>query len=93
MNGSLLSKVSNVTTPGTKSSEFLVTVLIIVADVSLAWAGTIGDGTAAKYGVIGSVAYVISRGLAKYETRPVGTAPSAPAPVPPAATTTPTATP
>ncbi len=93
MSGSLLTKLSVVTTPGTKSSEFLVTVLIIVADVSLAWAGTIGDGTAAKYGVIGSVAYVISRGLAKYETRPVGAAPSAPAPAPPTTLAPPTGKP
>ena len=77
-------KLSNLTTPGTRSSEFLVTVLIIVADVCLAWAGTIGDGTAAKYGLIGSVGYVISRGLAKYETRTVPAAPPAP-PAPPAA--------
>ena len=77
-------KLSNLTTPGTRSSEFLVTVLIIVADVCLAWAGTIGDGTAAKYGLIGSVGYVISRGLAKYETRTVPAPPPAP-PVPPAA--------
>ncbi len=86
-------KLSNLTTPGTKSSEFIVTVLLVVADVALAWAGTIGDGTAAKYGVIGSVAYVVSRGLAKYETRPVAAPPTDPAPVPPAATTTPTAAP
>ncbi len=75
-------KLSSLITPGTKSSEFLVTVLIIVADVCLAWAGTIGDGTAAKYGLIGSVGYVISRGLAKYETRPVPPAPSVSSPVP-----------
>ena len=76
-------KLANLTTPGTRSSEFLVTVLIIVADVCLAWAGTIGDGTAAKYGLIGSVGYVISRGLAKYETRTVPAPPPAPAPAPP----------
>jgi hypothetical protein len=69
-------KLSSLITPGTKTSEFLVTVLIIVADVCLAWAGTIGDGTAAKYGLIGSVGYVISRGLAKYETRPAPAAPT-----------------
>ena len=77
-------KLSNLTTPGTRTSEFLVTVLVIVADVCLAWAGTIGDGTAAKYGLIGSVGYVISRGLAKYETRTVPAPPAAPAPAPPA---------
>ena len=76
-------KLSSLITPGTKSSEFVVTVLIIVADVCLAWAGTIGDGTAAKYGVIGSIGYVISRGLAKYETRTVTVTAPAPAPAPP----------
>ncbi len=62
-------KLSRLTTPGTKSSEFLVTVLVIVSQIALAWAGTIGDGTAVKYGLIGTIAYVLSRGLAKYETR------------------------
>jgi hypothetical protein len=37
------------------------------------WSGTISDGSAAKYGLAGTIAYVLSRGLAKYETR--GTAP------------------
>ena len=75
---------AKLTTPGTRTSEFLVTVLVIVADVCLAWAGTIGDGTAAKYGLIGSVGYVLSRGLAKYESRPSAPTPPAP-PAPPTA--------
>lgn len=57
-------------TPGAQSSEFLVTVLNVVAQVILAWTGTLSDGTAVKYGVAGSIAYAISRGLAKYEQRP-----------------------
>lgn len=76
---------AKLTTPGTRTSEFLVTVLVIVADVCLAWAGTIGDGTAAKYGVIGSVGYVISRGLAKYESRPSVPTPTQTPPPPPQA--------
>ncbi len=82
-------KLSGLTTPGTKSSEFLVTVLIIVSDIALAWAGTIGDGTAVRYGVIGSVAYVVSRGLAKYETRPAAVPAPTPTPAPTPAPTNP----
>ena len=60
------------TTPGARSSEFLVTVLNVVAQIALAWSGTISDGSAAKLGVAGTLAYVLSRGLAKYEQRPGG---------------------
>ena len=58
------------TTPGARSSEFLVTILNVVAQVILAWSGTISDGSAVKMGVVGTIAYVLSRGLAKYEQRP-----------------------
>lgn len=70
------------TTPGSRSSEFLVTILNVIAQVILAATQTISDGTAAKYGVAGAVAYVVSRGLAKYETRPAagGTPAGAPGP-------------
>jgi len=56
-------------TPGARSSEFLVAFLNVVAQVILALAGTISDGTATKYGLAGAIAYVLSRGLAKYEHR------------------------
>lgn len=56
-------------TPGTRTSEFLVAVLNVVAQVALAWSGTISDGSATKYGIVGAAAYIISRGLAKYEPR------------------------
>ena len=59
--------LKGLTTPGAKSSEFLVAVLNVVAQIVLAWAGTISDGTAAKYGLAGALAYILSRGLAKYE--------------------------
>lgn len=72
--------VSGLTTPGAKSSEFLVTVLNVVAQIVLAWTGTISDGMATKLGIAGTIAYVLSRGLAKYETRPGSSTP----PVPPA---------
>ncbi len=61
--------LTGLTTPGSKSSEFLVTVLNVLAQILLAWAGMISDGTAVKLGAGGAVAYVVSRGLAKYETR------------------------
>jgi hypothetical protein len=67
--------VPGLMTPGARSSEFLVTVLNVIAQIALAWSGTITDGTAAKYGLAGTVAYVLSRGLAKYEQR--GTPPPA----------------
>ena len=61
--------MSGLTSPGARSSEFLVTVLNVVAQAALAWSNTISDGTAVKYGTAGAIAYAISRGLAKYETR------------------------
>lgn len=62
--------LSGLQTPGAKSSEFLATVLNVIAQIALAWSGTITDGTAAKLGVLGTIAYVLSRGFAKYEGRP-----------------------
>ena len=64
--------LTGLTTPGAKTSEFLVTVLNVIAQVALAWSGTISDGSAVKMGVAGTIAYVLSRGLAKYEQRPGG---------------------
>lgn len=71
--------LTGLSTPGSRSSEFLVTVLNVIAQVILAATNTISDGSATKYGVAGVVAYAVSRGLAKYETRP-----EAPPPAPPA---------
>jgi hypothetical protein len=62
--------LSGLTTPGSRSSEFLLTVLNVVVQLILAFTGAVSDGTAARLGVIGTVAYVLSRGLAKYEGRP-----------------------
>ena len=70
--------LTGLTTPGSKSSEFLVTILNVIAQVILAASGTISDGTATKYGLAGAVAYIVSRGLAKYEQRAaVGAPPGA----------------
>lgn len=68
--------LTGLTTPGTKTSEFLVTVLNIVAQLILALTDTLSSGTATKLGVAGTIAYVVSRGLAKYEPR--GTTPPPP---------------
>lgn len=63
---------TGLTTPGSKSSEFLVTVLNVIAQIGLAWSNTESSGSAAKWSVAGAVAYIVSRGLAKYEQRPGG---------------------
>jgi len=47
----------------------LVTILNVVVQLILALTDTISNGTATKLGVLGTIAYVLSRGLAKYETR------------------------
>lgn len=72
------------TTPGSRSSEFLVTVLNVAAQIGLAWSGEIATGTAVKLGTAGAIAYAISRGLAKYENRPTAAA-ATPQQGPPAA--------
>ena len=71
--------LSGLTTPGSKSSEFLLTIANAIAQLILALTNTVSDGTATKYGLAGAVAYIISRGLAKYESR------GGPPPSPPAA--------
>lgn len=62
--------LTGLSTPGARSSEFLVTVLNVVAQIALAWSNEISTGTAVELGTAGAVAYAISRGLAKYEQRP-----------------------
>jgi hypothetical protein len=64
--------LTGLTPPGSRSSEFLVAVLNVVAQVVLAAAGTISDGTATKFSLAGAIAYIVSRGLAKYENRGPG---------------------
>lgn len=70
--------LTGLTTPGAKSSEFLVTVLNVLVQLLLALTNAISSGTATKLGVAGTAAYVLSRGLAKYEGR--GTTPTPPTP-------------
>jgi hypothetical protein len=59
--------LTGLTTPGSRSSEFLVTILNVIVQLILALTNTISDGSAARLGVAGTIAYVLSRGLAKYE--------------------------
>lgn len=47
-------------------------VLNFIGQVVAANQGVVSDGTAAKYTLAGAVAYIISRGLAKYEPRGTG---------------------
>jgi hypothetical protein len=71
--------LTGLTTPGSRSSEFLVTVLNAIVQLILALTDVISNGTATRLGVFGTIAYVLSRGLAKYEGRG-GTPPAPPAP-------------
>jgi len=57
------------TRPGLHTSEFLVALVNLIAQVVLASNGTVSDGTATKYSLAGAIAYIVSRGLAKYEPR------------------------
>lgn len=57
------------TRPGFRTSEFLVAFLNLLVQVALAWNGTVSDPTAAKWSVAGAIAFILSRGLAKYEHR------------------------
>lgn len=66
--------------PGFHTSEFLIAALNLVVQVILALQGTVSDQTATKYGVAGAIAYIISRGLAKYEHRTTTTTPTPPVP-------------
>jgi len=73
---------TGLTTPGTRSSEFLLTILNVIVQLALALSDVISNGTATRLGVIGTVAYVLSRGLAKYEGRPGVSQPTTVAPPP-----------
>lgn len=55
--------------PGFHTSEFIVTILTLVGSIVAAAQDYISSGTAAKFSVFGALAYIVSRGLAKYEQR------------------------
>jgi hypothetical protein len=65
--------------PGFHTSEFMTAAANLLVQVALAWHGTVTDGTADKYSVAGAIAYILSRGLAKYESRGTVTPPPGPA--------------
>lgn len=69
-------------TPGSRSSEFLVTVVTVIVQVIMALADGPTHGTANKAGVAAAIAYIISRGLAKYEGRGPVVPPVQPPPPP-----------
>ena len=77
--------LTGLTTPGTKTSEFLIVVLNGIAQLVLALTNVLPAKYATLLGVAGALAYQVSRGLAKYEGR--GAVPVVPVPpqVPPAA--------
>ena len=56
-------------TPGMKTSEFLVAVLTVVGAIVSAASDYLTDPQAAGLSGLGVAAYIISRGLAKLETR------------------------
>lgn len=55
--------------PGFHTSEFAVALINLIVQVVLASEGTVSDGTATKFSLAGAIAYIVSRGLAKYEPR------------------------
>ena len=58
--------------PGFHTSEFAVALVNLIVQIVLASEGTVSDGTATKYSLAGALAYIVSRGLAKYEPRGPG---------------------
>lgn len=69
--------------PGLHTSEFLAALANLIVQVALAWNGTVSNGTAEHMTVAGAIAFILSRGLAKYEPRPpVATVPPVTPPPP-----------
>ena len=63
--------------PGFKTSEFLVALLTAAGSVVAALLDYINSTEATQLSIVAAVAFVLSRGLAKYETRPGGSVPPA----------------
>lgn len=57
-------------TPGTRTSEFKAAVLAVVAALVSGYQDYISNPDAAKLSLAAAIAYIVSRGLAKYEPRP-----------------------
>jgi hypothetical protein len=60
------------TRPGFHTSEFLVTLLTVLGCIISSAADYISTGNAFRGSAAAAVAYIVSRGLAKYETRGTG---------------------
>ena len=58
--------------PGFHTSEFLVALLTLLGSIIADAQGYITSTDATKLSVAGAVAYIVSRGLAKYEPRGPG---------------------
>lgn len=63
-------------TPGMKTSEFLLAVLNVVAMIVASAQDYISDNMGVGLSVAGGIAYIVSRGLAKTETRTTETPPA-----------------
>lgn len=57
------------TRPGFHTSEFVVAVINLLGCIIAAAQGYIANGTATRLSAAGAVAFIVSRGLAKYEQR------------------------
>jgi hypothetical protein len=55
--------------PGLRSSEFKVALLTVLGSILAANQSWVSDPTGTKLSVGAAIAYVVSRGLAKLETR------------------------
>lgn len=64
------------TRPGFHTSEFIVTLLTVLGCIISAATDYLSNGNAFKGSVAAAVAYIVSRGLAKYETRGTGGTPA-----------------
>lgn len=58
--------------PGLHTSEFIVTLLTVLSCIISALADYLSTGNAFKGSVAAAVAFIVSRGLAKYEPRQQG---------------------
>jgi hypothetical protein len=58
-----------VSRPGFHTSEFIVAVVNLLGQIVAAAQGYVSDPTAVKLSMAGFAAYILSRGLAKYEPR------------------------
>lgn len=55
--------------PGFHTSEFIVTVLVPIGSIVAAAQDYISSGQATKLSTFAAIAYIVSRGLAKFEQR------------------------